>query len=127
MLTQASQFHTYNRKFSLDEIERIYAAKELIDSNLPRHFSIFQIAAHVALNEQKLKEGFKEIFGKGLFGYLQDQLLKIAQIEIEQTNRSVKQIAARAGYKKANNFSAAFKKKFGLSPSQWKKQFKREE
>jgi len=127
MLHQASKSPGQHEKSSFDDLEKIYAAKEFIDANLPHHFAINRIAVRVALNEQKLKEGFREIFGKGLFEYLHDTILELAQKEIEQTRRSIKQIAFRAGYKKANNFSAAFKKKYGLSPSRWRKEFKEKE
>ena len=127
MLQQAFRPGAYNKKFSLDDLEKIYAAKEFIEANLPHHFSITRVSAHVGLNEQKLKEGFKEIFQKGLFEYFRDRIMEIAQKEIEQTRRSIKQIAFRAGYKKANNFSAAFKKKFGRSPLSWRKEFKENE
>lgn len=123
MLQQVSESVFAHTNSSFTDLEKIYAAKEFIDANLPYHFSITRIALHVGLNEQKLKEGFSEIFGKGLFEYLRDRIFEIAQKEIEQTRRSIKQIAFRAGYKKANNFSAAFKKKFGLSPTNWRKQF----
>ncbi|MEP6748452.1 MAG: AraC family transcriptional regulator [Bacteroidota bacterium] len=122
MLQQASEQHTCNKKFTISEVERIHAAKEFIDSNVPQHYSIFQIARRVGINDQKLKKGFKEIIGTGLYGYLQDRILEIAKIEIEQTTRSIKEIALHAGYKNANNFSAAFKKKLGLTPLDWRKQ-----
>lgn len=102
--------------FSLSEIERIRSAKELIDKSIPDHLTIRQIASIVRINQQKLKVGFKQIFGKGLYSYLREQVLTIARIELEETKKSVKEIAYRSGYKSANNFSAAFKKHFGITP-----------
>lgn len=122
MLRVASEQHTFTEKFTITEIERIHAAKEFIDSNVPRHFSISQISRRVGINDQKLKKGFKEIIGIGLYGYLQERILQIAKIAIEQTNRSIKEIALHAGYRNANNFSAAFKKKFGVTPLDWRRQ-----
>ena len=123
MLKQASHLHTFNKKFALDEIERIYAAKEFIDLNVPRHFSISQIARHVGINIKKLKQGFKEIFGIGLYGYLQEQIFEIARAQVEQTIQPIQEIGLNAGYNTANNFSTAFKKRFGLTPLEWREQF----
>lgn len=123
MLRQASKLYTYNKKFALDEIERIHAAKEFIDLNVPQHFSIPHIARHVGINIKKLKQGFKEIFGIGLYGYLQKQIFEIAKARIEQTVQPIQEISLNAGYNAPNNFSIAFKKRFGLTPLEWREQF----
>jgi AraC-like DNA-binding protein len=98
----------------------IRAAKAFIDVHLPQHFSIARIAMEVGVNEQALKKEFKEIYGMGLYAYLQDRILDKSRAQLEKTNRLVKQIAREAGYNNPNNFSAAFKKKFGLSPAVWR-------
>ena len=123
-LQLSAQTVTYNLKFSMQQVEAIEAAKEFIDAHLPNHFSIMQIARRVGLNEQILKVGFKEIFGTGLYTYLQQQVLIIAKKQLEETNKSSKEIAFEAGYKNANNFSAAFKKKFSKTPMEWRKMFR---
>ena len=102
----------------------IFAAKEFIDSHLSTHYSILQIAREVGINEQDLKKGFKELFGKGMFEYLLSERLAIARIKIEDTTKPVKEIAYVAGYKSAGNFSTAFKKKFGKTPLAWRKDYK---
>ncbi len=116
LLGQASKELLQDNKFSTDETQIIYAAKEFIDANLANHFFISEIAREVGINEKKLKKGFKETFGKGLFEYLLTERLKIAKIEIEQTSRPIKQISRHAGYKNVSNFSTAFKKMFGDTP-----------
>ncbi|HEX5149982.1 MAG TPA: AraC family transcriptional regulator [Parafilimonas sp.] len=122
MLKQALENNTDQIKFMVEQVDTIHAAKEFIDGNLPYHFSIPHIARKVGINEQKLKKGFKEIFGMGLYAYRQEEILKMAKCEVEQTTKPVKQIALRNGYKNANNFSSAFKKRFGMSPLEWRKQ-----
>ncbi|SFQ31064.1 helix-turn-helix transcriptional regulator [Parafilimonas terrae] len=109
----------------INELESIYTAKEFIDNNLPYHHSISFIARKAGINEQKLKQGFKAIFGMGLYAYYRNEILKIASMELEQTNKSIKQIALHNGYKDANNFSAAFKNKFGMTPKEWRKKKRR--
>jgi AraC-like DNA-binding protein len=123
-LNLSAQTFTPHLKFSMQLIEAVQAAKEFIDTHLPHHFSITQIARRAGLNEQILKAGFKEIYGLGLYSYLQQQVLNIAKKQLEETNKSAKEIAFEAGYKNANNFSAAFKKKFGKAPLEWRKKFK---
>lgn len=121
MLEEAVKESPANLKYSLENIENIYAARSYIDSHLSHHDTIFQIARKVGLNEQKLKKGFKEIFGIGVYGYSKQERLKIAKAELEQTRKSIKEISRNAGYKNANNFSISFKKAFGISPLQIRK------
>lgn len=113
-----------NAKFSLEDLERLYAAKNYIDTHLLQHDTISQLSRKAGINELKLKKGFKEIFGIGVYGYRKRERLRIAKIELEQTRKSIKQVARDAGYRNANNFSAAFKKVFGVSPQLLKKRYK---
>jgi AraC-like DNA-binding protein len=123
MFKQATTTVQTNLKFSAQKIEAIRAAKEFIDASIPNHFSISKIARRIGVNERILKVGFRELYGMGLYTYLQSQILMIAKKQLEETNKAVKEIAFDVGYQKANNFSAAFKKKFGKSPVEWRKQF----
>lgn len=113
-----------NAKFSLEDLERLYAAKNYIDTHLLQHDTISQLSRKAGINELKLKKGFKEIFEIGVYGYRKRERLRIAKIELEQTRKSIKQVARDAGYRNANNFSAAFKKVFGVSPQLLKKRYK---
>ncbi len=121
MLQEVTRAGHTEFKYSLEYLERIHAAKNYIDSNLLRHNTIHQIARKVGLNEIKLKRGFKEVFGKGLYGYRKQERLKIAKAALEQTTKPIKEISKSTGYKSSNNFSIAFKKLFGISPSQIRK------
>ena len=70
---------------------------------------------------QALYERFKKYFGVALFEHLKDQRMKQARYLLEQTDEPVKVIAFKTGYRYAANFSAAFKKKYGSTPLQYRK------
>ncbi len=113
-----------NAKFSLEDLESLYAVRNYIDTHLLQHDTISQLSRKAGINELKLKKGFKEIFEIGVYGYRKRERLRIAKIELEQTRKSIKQVAKNAGYRNANNFSAAFKKVFGVSPQLLRKKYK---
>ncbi len=121
MLKEVAEERVGNNKYSLQYIESVHAAKSFIDSHLSHHYTIPQIASKVRINQQKLKKGFKEVFGLGVYGYQLQERLKIAKAELEQTRKSIKEISRNAGYKRANNFSAAFKKKYRIHPFEVRK------
>lgn len=123
-LSVASRVPASENNFSLIHLEKIIAAKGFIDAHLSEHFTVQQIAREAGINEQHLKVGFKNTFGKGLFEYLLFERLYIAKLKIEQTTRPIKEIARSAGYKSPGNFSVAFKKQFGKTPTTWRYEYK---
>jgi AraC-like DNA-binding protein len=93
----------------------------MIAADISRHYTIEQIAVHVGLSATKLKKGFKELFKATLFEYLETQRMEKAIELMRSTDKSLKQISSLAGFRYMNNFSTAFKRKFGVSPHEWRK------
>ncbi|MBA2250390.1 MAG: helix-turn-helix transcriptional regulator [Chitinophagaceae bacterium] len=102
------------------DIESLQKARELIDEDTARHYTIEEIARHVAFSSSKLKKGFKKLFGMGLYKYLQCKRLEKGKYLLENSEKPLKDISRSLGYKYENNFSTSFKKKFGISPGAWK-------
>ena len=98
----------------------IYARDYLID-NMENPPSLAELAKICGVNEYKLKRGFKETFGTTVFGYLSDARLEMAKEDLLSNRKTSAEIAAEWGYSSPQHFSTAFKKKFGLSPNQFKK------
>lgn len=108
-----------NIKFSKTEIESIYKAKEILDNNINNHITISQLSKLICLNQFKLKTGFKEIFGKPVYTYQLDRRMELARKLLQIYNIDVKQVADRIGYANSSSFSKAFRKKYGISPSNY--------
>lgn len=75
----------------------------------------------VALNEYKLKAGFKKIFSTTIYEYLR-QIRTERAIERMKEDLPLEQIAEEIGYKSMRGFSQAFAKCTGATPAQWRKQ-----
>jgi AraC-like DNA-binding protein len=105
------------------DIECLFAAREMIAADISRHYTIEQIAMHVGLSATKLKKGFKELFKTTLFEYLETERMEKAKVLMRSTDKSLKQISSLAGFRYMNNFNKAFKRKFGVSPHEWRKGF----
>jgi AraC family transcriptional regulator, transcriptional activator of the genes for pyochelin and ferripyochelin receptors len=102
-------------------INSILHAKSIITSNEQYHFNISQIAKEVGLNEVKLKKGFKQIFGTGLYGFLMLARIQKAKELLELTTKSVTEISHLIGYKSTSSFIKIFKNRFGHSPFAWRR------
>ena len=118
LITSAT--NTPNRLPARD-VDRIHQAREILIHNMAQPPSLSELARLVQLNERKLKQGFRQVFGTTVFGCLYDhrmeqakELLKTGQLNIQETAKCV-------GYASRTSFVAAFKKKFQISPSHFQK------
>jgi AraC-like DNA-binding protein len=98
------------------DIEKIHHAKYLLEQNLQNPYSLTDLAHQVALNDFKLKKGFKELFNTTVFSYLRELRMQEAWRMLFDENRAVKDVAEYCGYEHVQHFSTAFKKKFGVTP-----------
>jgi len=104
-------------KLSVSDIEKIKFAAQLIRENIDRPFTIVELARKVGVNQTKLKEGFKSIFGDTVFGYLQEIRMSKAKSYLTDTSLSIQEISHLSGYQNVSNFSIAFKRIFGYPPT----------
>ena len=110
----ASNYNNY-------EMNSIQAAREMIRKNIRYHFVIREIAQKVGMNEFKLKNGFRELFGNGVYEYLRSERMQIARQLLTDSGRSIKEIASMTGYRSVNSFIKAFKKMYGVTPGDFRK------
>lgn len=120
LLLQSNQKQPASNYFHY-EVDGIYAARDMIRKNIRYHFIIREIAQKVGMNESKLKNGFRELFGNGVYEYLQTERMIEAQHLLFEPGRSIKEIAALTGYKSVNSFIKAFKKKYRLTPGEFRR------
>jgi AraC family transcriptional regulator, transcriptional activator of the genes for pyochelin and ferripyochelin receptors len=102
-----------------EDIDHIYQAKEILISNLDNPPSLLDLARQVGLNDCTLKRGFRQVFGTTVFGYLYDYRMLEAQNLLLQKRMSINAIARKVGYTNRSAFYRAFRKKFGISPSNY--------
>lgn len=103
--------------FNKEDITRLHNARTIIEKNLQTPCSLIELARKSGLNDYKLKKGFKSLFGHTVFGYLFEQRMERAYKLLED-GHSVSLASEEVGYKNPHHFTAAFKKKFNLLPSQ---------
>lgn len=99
------------------DIERLEHARRLLLTRMTCPPGLPELARAVGLNEFKLKVGFRMLFDSSVFGYLRTQRMEHARRLLAQRHLSITEIAAQVGYENASKFAAAFRRQFGLSPS----------
>jgi AraC-like DNA-binding protein len=99
----------------LKEIEYILSKKQL--EKFP---SIEELSRIAFMSSSKLKKRFKEVYGMKLYEFYNYNRLSKARQWIQSGETNIKEAAYRIGFSNLSNFSKAFKKEFGLLPSQVK-------
>lgn len=99
------------------DIECLNKAKDILLSDISNPPSLKELAHKSALNEFKLKKGFKKLFGNTVFGLLQEYRLNEAKKLLESNDINVSEASFLVGYKGSSHFSKVFKEQFGISPN----------
>ena len=105
---------------SRSDRDSIIEAKRIIDSQLALAPSCEELARQVNISTSKLTKGFSSLFGTSVHAYVIDQRLEKAASLLLESNLNVSQVAILVGYSKASNFAAAFKRKYGVNPKNYK-------
>jgi AraC-like DNA-binding protein len=100
------------------DIDIAHGAKEYLMQTFLEDHSLENLARHFGTNTNKLMTLFKNTFGKSLFEYISELKMDFARKLLQEKGRLVVEVARLTGYKNPNHFSTAFKKRFGISPSQ---------
>lgn len=102
-----------------ENVERIRLAKKLLIDKMTTPPTLKELSREVGLNEYRLKEGFKNIYGKTVFQFLNDYRLDTARHMLDSDAVKVNDAAYHIGYTNPSHFIAAFKKKFGVTPKRY--------
>ena len=103
---------------SQSDIRKLNTAREFILTDLSSTPSLEDISLAAGINLYKLKTGFKALFGQSVFNYLREERLILGYKEATKRSLSLTEIAYLTGFASISHFSDAFKKRYGIAPSQ---------
>ena len=99
----------------------IVLAAQFIGQHYMDDISAADIAKAAGYSPNYLSRKFREAAGIGVHEYLTFIRLQRAALELVSTADSVTEIALRCGFSDGNYFKDAFKKKYGVTPSKYRK------
>lgn len=119
---QAEDTCRENRNNSISDV-KIERIRRYIDDHYAS-VTLQQLADHMQMNTSYLSHYFREKTGQKLFDFITEVRLNAA-LEMLKTNDRliVAEVAEKVGYTNAISFSRSFKKKFGVSPSEVRRDF----
>lgn len=104
------------------DLNAIVKARELIDASLHDAPTIPELARKVGVNVNKLKRGFKQVYNTTINRYTTGKRLDWANQLLLKEDMPVGEVVYRVGYENRSYFSRIYKERFGMHPSDARKQ-----
>ena len=104
---------------------RIIYLKNYLLSNLQSKITVEEMAAKIKITPSHFQKLFKVETGETPASFLQNLRLEKAKVFLESKEGmfdSIKQVCFKFGFADQRNFARDFQKKFGASPSEFRKQ-----
>lgn len=107
---------------SCKDVQCLERARGILERELAEPPSLIELARQVGINDFKLKKGFKALFETTPYSYLTEQRMMVARRALaEEEDASVTEVANRVGYTNLGHFAAAFRKKYGVAPREFRR------
>jgi AraC-like DNA-binding protein len=107
--------------YSDNHKELVKEAKRIIKENLSEKINPNVLAERLGTSYYQLRRVFTKYTGFSPEDYIADFKLFTAKDLLKSQNFTIKEVAAQTGFLNENHFSKAFKEKFFLSPSEYRK------
>ncbi|WP_419762024.1 helix-turn-helix transcriptional regulator [Clostridium beijerinckii] len=118
---EEERLKSIHSKFPLNELKRLELVKLALDQNIANPPEIDQLCKIAAMGKTKLRESFKLFFNITIGGYVRQVKMKHSLMLMSNNQLSIQKIATSLGYSSTSKFSISFKKIYGQSPSEYRK------
>lgn len=99
------------------DIEVVKQLKEYLTRTFLQNHCLRTLSREFGTNTNKLMTMFKKVFGKSIFEFIGELRMDHAMTLLRDDGLLVTEVARTLGYKNSNHFSSAFKRRYGINPS----------
>lgn len=89
--------------------------------HLDERLTIDELSTRFGVSPTALKKEFRRLYGQPLHAWLQEQRLTQAARLLRESTMTVLEVAQEVGYSSTSQFSAAFVRRFGHTPGQYRR------
>jgi len=105
-------------RFGKEDRERLEAARRHLAGHLDGPVKVTVLCGVAMMSRQKLNAGFEKFYGKPVRFYFVQLRMEKGRELLLHSEESVGAIATGCGYEHPENFSAAYKRFWGCTPSE---------
>lgn len=110
------EFESYNENKSYRVVEKM---KMLIEHNLGNEeFTLEMLGNELYFSPNYLRKIFKQITGEAFTDYLIKQRMEAAAGKLNDPTKKIQEVSLECGYSNQRYFASAFKKYYGITPTQ---------
>lgn len=102
-------------------LKKVELGKKYLDSNIVKDINIADVAMECCMSEYHFFRLFRQIYGQSPYQYLKDIRLHKARNLLQNSRKSLEQVAFEVGYGDVYSLSKAYKQYFGLPPGKEKR------
>ena len=103
-----------------------YRVAAFVEEYIEKHYmetvSVDEVASQVGLSTNYVRTIFKNSRGTTIQNYLSEYRLKMACRLLRNTPTTVSKVGQLVGYNNVSYFCASFQKRFGKTPTQWRRE-----
>lgn len=103
-------------------VQVISAVKEYIDRHFREDIRVDELAERFFFSREYLSKLFREQYGCPLYEYVLKVRMDSAKESLRDPGISIHKISEEMGYSNANYFGKAFKRRYGITPSEFRSQ-----
>ncbi len=109
-----------------DRYDELSNCTDYIASNLKSAITLPDVAEHCGYNPSYLSRKFKQVYGVSIKTFIQDERLKAAAAILRFSDKSIAEISSLFKFASQSHFQQKFKKKYKITPLQYRKNYKHE-
>ena len=101
--------------------QRLSEIRRYMEKHLDEPLTIPVLSRRACLSATAFKEGFRQLYGLPVHTWLRQRRIERAAELLRGSTLSVLGVAQSVGYGSASQFSAAFRRQYGVPPAQYRK------
>lgn len=96
------------------------ASRLLLEDPFSEIYTVEQLAEHFGVNRSTLFRAFRKSYGVSPKEYIKNFQFEKARELLSRSRLSIKEIAHICGFEKQDYFSVSFRRKYKMTPSEWR-------
>ena len=121
LLTRIPRIEAGNFYCSSNQLELIHHLRDHLLTNREHYVSLSQLAQEHGISVSHLQKLFKHVYGAPIYHYIKEYRLEQAAVELVRSCKPITEIALNTGYESVSKFTQCFKKRYGMTPSDYRK------
>lgn len=111
--------------FPKTQVELAHSVRDRLIGSSSGTADLEQIARDHNVSVSQLRRVFRSVYGVPVYQYLKEYRLERAAQALSDSTRTITAIALEAGYTNSGKFSAAFRERYGMTPTEFRQQSQR--